>query len=117
MEKLENTRFHCVTSTKDNYEGTNLFLTIAYLNKRYDAQNASEILTNWEAEVQTTTPDKQMQTAMHTTKSRIGILYLTKFIEKYDYPKFHGYVASYEQKYMHKQFCMVQYMKQVKSSS
>ena len=95
-EKLGNTGFHCVISTKDSYEGTIFFPTIAYLNKRYDTQNTSEILMNWEAEVQTTTPDKQMQTAVDKTKSRIGKLYCTKFIEKYNYLTFHGYVASYE---------------------
>ena len=36
-EKLGNTPFHCIISTKDSYKGTNLFLTIAYLNKKYDA--------------------------------------------------------------------------------
>ena len=52
--KLGNTPFHCVISTKSVYEGTSLFLTIAYFNEKYDAQIASEILTNWEREVHAT---------------------------------------------------------------
>ena len=94
-----NTRFHCVISTKDCYDGGNLFLTIAYLNDRYDAQNASEILTNWETEVHATPTITQMAAAVDSTRSRIGKLYWTKFLQKYNYSTFHGYVAPYEQKY------------------
>lgn len=94
-----NARFHCVIFTKDCYEGTSLFLTIAYLNERYDAQNASEILTNRETKVHVTPTITQMAAAVDKTRSRIGKLYWTKFLQKYNYSTFHGYVAPYEQKY------------------
>ena len=53
-----NTRFHCIISTKDNYVGSHLFLTNAYLTKRYDAENSSAILTQWKLEVHATRPKK-----------------------------------------------------------
>ena len=55
-----NTRFHCIISTKDNYVGSHLFLINTYLIARYDAENLSTILTQWELEVHSTKTDKQM---------------------------------------------------------
>ena len=96
---LANTPFHCIISTKENYVGSHLFLTNVYLTERYEAENSSAILTQWELEVHTMTPKEQMQSAVDSNKSRLGKLYGTQLIKKYGYPTFLGYLASYKQKY------------------